>query len=353
MQDRWSESPPNCINHPMKQLPFASAGSAAPTNTQAHARTAGFSPPFRIALCLAAVLVLALGSAARADAPRLINLSANGPVGTGGNILIGGFVIGQGTPETVLIRAVGPSLTMFSVRFPLLNPVLSLYDSSGNQIQTNTGWTTGNATAAIMSSAGAFALPSGSNDSAIVATLPAGAYTAQIAGAGGTTGVALLEIYEVGATASTARLINLSVRGQVRTVIQTTTETDTVTIIAGFVVGGGTGSRSILVRVAGPALAQFSLQGTLADPYLNLVDAAGRPVAGNGNWGTPIGQAADAATLSAAFAQAGAFPFAPGSLDSALIESIPAGAADTALVTGDATSSNNLALVEVYDVTPE
>ncbi len=239
------------------------------------------------------------------------------------------------------------------MRFPLLNPVLSLFDAAGNQIQTNQGWTTGNATAAIMNSTGAFALPAGSNDSALVVTLPSGAYTAEISGAGGTTGVALLEIYEVGATASTARLVNLSVRGQVRTVIQTTTETDVVPIITGFEVSGASGNRSILVRVAGPALAQFSLQGILADPYVNLVDSAGQPIASNGNWGMPIGQAADAATLSAAFAQAGAFPFAARSLDSALISSVAPGSGDTALVTGDATSSNNLALVEVYDITPE
>ena len=299
------------------------------------------------------MLALALGTvAARADAPRLVNLSARGPVGTGANLLIGGFVIGQGSPETVLIRAIGPTLVNFGVHFSLLDPVLSVYDSAGVRIQTNTGWTTGNATAAIMSSAGAFALPSGSNDSALVVTLPAGAYTAQIASAGGTPGEGLLEIYEVGATASTGRLVNLSVRGQALTVFKTATETDNVSIITGFEVGGGTGTRSLLVRVAGPALTQFGLQGVLADPYVNLVDATGQPVAGNGNWGMPIGQGADAATLSAAFAQAGAFPFAPGSLDSALIASIDPSTGDTAVVTPDTTSTNNLALVEVYDITP-
>jgi hypothetical protein len=78
---------------------------------------------------------------------------------------------------------------------------------------TNQGWSTGNATAAIMSSAGAFPLTPGSADSALVATLPAGSYTAQVSGANGTTGVAILEVYEVAPTASTARLANLSTRG--------------------------------------------------------------------------------------------------------------------------------------------
>jgi hypothetical protein len=337
----------------MKLLPLALAQIVLPAKARSRVGTVPLAPSYRKGFCIAAALALALGTAAaRADAPRLINLSARGPVGTGANILIGGFVIGQGAPETVLIRAVGPSLTMFGVRFPLLNPVLTVFDFAGIKILQNQGWTTGNATAAIMSSAGAFALPSGSNDSAIVATLPAGAYTAQISGTDATTGVALLEIYEVGATASTARLINLSVRGQARTVIQTPTETDVESIIPGFEVGGGTGNRSLLVRVAGPALTQYALTGVLADPFVNLVDSTGQSIASNGNWGMPIGQAADAATLSAAFAQAGAFPFAPGSLDSALIASVPPGAGDTALVTGDATSPNNLALVEVFDITP-
>jgi hypothetical protein len=301
---------------------------------------------------LFAALALLMGTVStRADTPRLINLSARGPVGTGSNILVGGFAIGQGSPETVLIRAVGPALTTFGVRFVLLAPVLTLFDSAGHVVQTNQGWTTGNATAAIMASAGAFALPSGSADSAIVATLPTGVYTAQVSGAGATTGTALVEIYEVGATSTTARLTNLSVRGQVRTVITTPTETDTETILAGFVVGGGTGNRSVLVRVAGPALTQFSLSGVLANPYVNLVDATGSPLASNGDWGTPIGNGANAATISAAFATAGAFPFVTGSLDSALIASVPPTAADTAVVTGDTTTSNNLALIELYDIT--
>ena len=354
LQCMWPGTPPNYSKIPMKLSPFATLRSAIPANCTSRVRTANHSPSQIKRLCIAAVLALALGTAAaRADSPRLVNLSARGPVGTGANILVGGFVIGQGSPETVLIRAVGPTLVNFGVHFALLDPVLSLYDSAGVQIQTNKGWITGNATAAIMSSVGAFALPSGSNDSAIVVTLPPGAYTAQIAGASGTPGTALVEIYEVGATAATARLINLSVRGLARSVIQTATETDQQSIITGFEVGVGIGNRSLLVRVAGPALTQFSLQGVLADPYLNLVDSTGQHIAENGNWGIPIGQAADAATLSAAFAQAGAFPFVTGSLDSALIASIAPGTGDTALVTGDANSTNNLALIEVYDITPD
>ena len=116
---------------------------------------------------------------ASADSPRLSNISTRGPVGTGADIMIAGLVIGPGTPETVLIRAVGPALVPFGVSSVLTAPILSLYDSAGNLLQSNQGWGSGNATAQIMSSAGAFALPDGSADSALAATLPAGAYTAK------------------------------------------------------------------------------------------------------------------------------------------------------------------------------
>lgn len=141
---------------------------------------------------------------------RLINISARAAVGTGANILIGGFVIGGATAQTVVIRGDGPSLAALGVPGSLSNPVLTLFNSSGGMIASNTGWGSapvlGNAagaipiqplTAAISAKVGAFALADGSADSAIVATLPPGAYTAQVAGANASTGVALVEIYEL------------------------------------------------------------------------------------------------------------------------------------------------------------
>jgi kumamolisin len=146
-----------------------------------------------------------------APSNRLINISARAFVGTGANILIGGFVIGGNTPQTVIIRADGPSLAGFGLSGALTNPTLTLFNSSGATIAANTGWgttpTSGPAdttqivieplTAALSKKVGAFALTEGSEDSAIVATLPPGAYTAQITGASNSTGVALIEIYEV------------------------------------------------------------------------------------------------------------------------------------------------------------
>jgi sugar lactone lactonase YvrE len=156
-----------------------------------------------------------------APANRLTNISARAYVGTSGNILVGGFVIGGSTSETVLIRAVGPGLsgTPFFVPTTLTTPLVQVYDTgsvdglaeNGPQIVASIqGWggtPSGGpsavkaglqpATATIMNRLGAFSLPSGSSDSAMVLTLPPGAYTVQIQGADGGTGNALLEIYEI------------------------------------------------------------------------------------------------------------------------------------------------------------
>ena len=131
---------------------------------------------------------------------RLVNISTRTQVGTGSNIIIVGFVIpGSGT-EQLLVRGDGPALTQFSVPGALAQPSLSVFDSSGVSVASNTGWGTNSNAAqipAIAFSVGAFPLAQGSADSAEVVNLQAGAYTMQVSGAGSTTGVALAEAYEV------------------------------------------------------------------------------------------------------------------------------------------------------------
>jgi hypothetical protein len=134
--------------------------------------------------------------------PRLINLSGRAQVGTGANVLIAGFVIAGVTSETVLIRGSGPALTQFGISGALTDPLLQLYQSNGDGtstlLGTNAGWNGDPQVAATAASVGAF--PWGtpaSADSALLVTLPPGAYTAQISGAIGDTGVSLVEIYEV------------------------------------------------------------------------------------------------------------------------------------------------------------
>jgi len=137
-----------------------------------------------------------------AATPRLVNISTRAQVGTGGNILIAGFVIGGTTAETVLVRASGPALVPFKVSGTLADPQLKLYqsnpDGSSTLLQTNTGWGGDPEIAAEATRVAAFSWGSSATpDSALLLTLPPGAYTAQVAGASGDTGIALIEVYEV------------------------------------------------------------------------------------------------------------------------------------------------------------
>jgi hypothetical protein len=121
-------------------------------------------------------------------------------VGTGAGIIIPGFVISGSGTEQILVRADGPGLTQFGVTGALAQPSLSVFDNSGTAIATNTEWGTNKnpiQIASVSSQVGAFPLASASADSALVITLPSGAYTMQISGVNGTTGVALAELYEV------------------------------------------------------------------------------------------------------------------------------------------------------------
>jgi poly(beta-D-mannuronate) lyase len=128
--------------------------------------------------------------------PRLINVSARTQVGTGANILIAGFVVGGTTGKTVLIRAVGPGLATFGVTDSLTNPKLELFRDS-TSIATNDDWSGAPALTAAFTAVGAFPLDGASKDAALILTLPPGSYSAQVSGVGDTTGIGLVEIYEV------------------------------------------------------------------------------------------------------------------------------------------------------------
>jgi hypothetical protein len=132
-----------------------------------------------------------------AATPRLTNLSARGTVGTGGNILFAGFVIGGATAKTVLIRASGPALAPYGITGFLPDPKLQLFSGS-TVLATNVGWAANPQITAVAKAVGAFSWgAAGTADSALLVTLPPGAYTAEISGAAGDTGVALVEVYEV------------------------------------------------------------------------------------------------------------------------------------------------------------
>ena len=132
---------------------------------------------------------------------RLVNMSARTSVGTGGSILIAGFSISGDAPKQLLIRAVGPSLAQFGVTGVLADPQLALFrQGNATALQQNDNWLAAPNAAQIglaAGNAGAFALPANSRDAALLVTLDPGTYTAQVSGVDNTTGVALVEIYEV------------------------------------------------------------------------------------------------------------------------------------------------------------
>jgi hypothetical protein len=134
-----------------------------------------------------------------AATPRLVNVSARALSGAGADVLIAGFVVSgpPGSTKRVLLRAIGPTLTVFGVGGVLADPRLELFNASTVRIQENDNWGGGAELADTFRAVGAFGLDGASRDAALVATLPIGAYTAQVSGVAGGTGVALVEVYEV------------------------------------------------------------------------------------------------------------------------------------------------------------
>ena len=290
------------------------------------------------ATAFVSALLLVVPLSLRAQTPSVSNLSTRAQVGTGGNILITGLTIGPGANKTVLIRATGPALTTFGVPGVLADPKLELFSGS-TKINENDNWLA--ADAATFTAVGAFPLTANSKDAALVTTLAPGSYTAQVSGIGGTTGVALIEVYEVGGGGT--RLSNISARAQVGT--------GGNILIPGLVISPGSGTRRLLIRAAGPALGALGVTGTLADPTMSVLSVSGATLATNDNWGTPVGAgAASAAQLSAAFTQAGAFGFANASRDSALLLELAAG--NYTIQVSGVGATSGVALVEVYDLTP-
>jgi outer membrane protein assembly factor BamB len=132
-----------------------------------------------------------------ATTARLSNLSVRAQVGTGSAVLIAGFVISGNVPKTVLIRGIGPALNGFGVAGAIQEPILSLFNSSSSLVQWNYSWGGETALVAAMRAVGAFSLDPASGDTAMLVTLPPGGYTAQVSGVNDSTGVGLIEVYEV------------------------------------------------------------------------------------------------------------------------------------------------------------
>ena len=245
----------------------------------------------------------------------LANISTRLRVETGENVAIGGFIVSGTQPKRVIVRAIGPSLP---VAGKLADTTLELVGPNG-VIATNDNWRTTQAADIIASTVA----PTNDLESAIVATLPANntGYTAIMRGANGSTGVGLVEIYDLNRT-DDSKLANISTRGLV--------QTGENVVIGGFILVGAE-SRRLIVRAIGPAV-----PGRLVDPTLELFNANGTLLASNDNW-RETQQAEIIATTVAP----------TNDLESAIVITLPAAAATTAVVRGK-NDSTGVALVEIF-----
>jgi hypothetical protein len=271
---------------------------------------------------------------------QLINLSTRVRVESGEGVAIAGFIVSGTVPKNVIVRALGPSLAPLGVSGTLNATSLELYNSASHLLASNTGWTTSADQQAIIASG----LPPGdTRESAIIRSLPPGAYTAIVRGVGGQMGVALVETYDLDRSNANARPVNVSTRGRVL-------GGDNV-LIGGFIIGGSR-ARRVIVRAIGPTLASSGIASYLANPNLALYDSNGNEMYVNDDWQTSDQAAAIAAAMTPDRRSVGGS--APMSLkpkdprESAIIVTLAPGAY-TAIVRGQG-STTGVALVEAYDL---
>lgn len=199
---------------------------------------------------------------------QLLNISTRMNVGTGDNVMIAGFIITGAESKKILIRGLGPEIADQGVAGTLADPTLELHKPDGSVV-SNDNWMDTQKTAIQATTIP----PTNPAESAIVATLAPGAYSAILAGKNSSTGVGLVEVYDLDQGGASA-VANISTRGLVQT-------GDNV-LIGGLIVGGSEPG-NILVRAIGPSLSSLGVAGALADPVLELHDAQGN-VTTNDNW---------------------------------------------------------------------
>jgi hypothetical protein len=256
---------------------------------------------------------------------QLLNISTRANVHTGDNVTIGGFIITGNASKKVIVRGIGPSLSSF-FSGALADTTLDLFQGN-TLLESNDNWKTrsdGSSQQAVIEATGI--PPTNDLESAIVATLAPGNYTAVLRGRNGTTGIGLVEMYDLELT-SDSKLANISTRGLV--------QTGSDVMIGGFIFGNGTNSEKVIIRAIGPSLT--GVAGVLADPTLELHDHYGTLLMSNDNWQDDANQAT----------QIRATGIPPqNDFESAMVITLPPGAF-TAIVAGK-NGGTGVALVEVY-----
>ncbi len=278
--------------------------------------------------------IVGSGFYGRAPSPEgeLVNISTRALVGTGDEVMIGGFIIKDG-PRQVLVQARGPELANDGIANPLADPVLTLIQlSDGQELVRNDDWEDSQGSLVRSIWGDAINLADGSASSAVVTTLLPGSYTAKVEGKDGAGGVALVEVYGIDNPDAEGQLVNISTRALVGTGEEV--------MIGGFIIEDG--SQEVLVQALGPELANSGIANPLADPVLTLISLPdGMELMVNDDWEDGEGELVrsiwgDFINLS------------DGSASSALVTTLDPGRYTAKVEGKDGTSG--VALVEVYAI---
>lgn len=252
---------------------------------------------------------------------ELTNLSTRARVSEGENTMIGGFIITGDVSRRILLRGLGPSLVRSGIVDPASDPVITLFNYFGHVVAFNDNWDSHDP--AVIATGLA---PTEAAESLLIATLPAGAYTATLR-SNGTQGPALFELYQLDSSLN-SRAVNLSTRGRVGS--------GEDVMIAGFILTGNE-SATIGIRALGPSLAEAGISDPLSDPELELYNGNGSLMFGNDNWRS------DQETQ---IIQAGIAP--PSEREAAIIATLPGG--NYSAVARGVNGSQGVGIIEIFDL---
>lgn len=247
-----------------------------------------------------------------------------------GAAIAGTFTIEGTTSKQILVRAIGPALGSFGVPGVLADPFLTITTANGTVLGTNDDWNAASNASQISTvsqQVGAYALPSGGKDAAILRSFAPGTYHARVTAAGSTAGVSMLEIYDADSYPRTVYIATNAFAGVGGKVF-----------VQGFAVAGAPAGRSYLIRALGPSLGSGT---ALADPQLAVFNSAGMQLAANDDW-------AGDATLASLADSVGAMPLAPTSKD-AVVNFVPPSPGVYTVQVGSATGATGNVLVEIFE----
>jgi glucose/arabinose dehydrogenase len=300
-----------------------------PANNTASNFASGISSPVGLALgpdgCLYYLAQGSSGQVFRISAvpSQALDISSRSNVGTADNVLIGGFIITGNVGKKVLVLGLGPSSNVPGF---LVDPFLELHGPTGALITSNDDWKTTQQTDIMLTGLA----PGYDSESGILMTLQPGGYTAILKGKDNSSGVGVVEVFDLDQPAP-SKLANISTRSFVQTADNR--------LIGGFILGNNQGAGKVIVRAIGPSLMQAGIPNPLADPTLELRDSNGALLQLNDNWQEDTNQAA----------QISASGVAPtNTLESAIAISLLPGAY-TAIVAGKG-GGVGVGLVEIYNI---